>query len=328
MKKVKAIKLCFGTLLITGLSVAVYGQKLNNVQEGSLRAPQNVKVDGKLGEWNDSFQASNKTTLVTYSITNDDNFLYLVLKPADQQTGNKITAGGINFTINTADKKKEQDAFTLIFPTISRDAMSGMFQRPGGQGGGGQGGPPGGGGGFGFDRQQGGGQRPVMDSATLASMHAKTVAAAKEIKLYGFKDIPDSVISVYNEYNIKAAIGYDAKGDLNYELAVPLKSLGLSVDNPKEFAYNIKVNGLQMRGREDDRGGDRGGQGGGDRGGNGGGQGGGFGGGGGGNGGGGQGGNPGGGQRGGFGGPPGGTQSMMTPTDFWGKYTLAKKVNN
>lgn len=320
MKMLKTVKLCLAMVLATSLSAVVYGQKVVNVQEASVRAPGNVKVDGKLSEWNDTFQAYNKTTLINYSLTNDDSFLYLVIKAGDQTTGSKITAGGINFVINTAGKKKEQDAFKLVFPSISRDAMMGMFQRPaGGAQGGGQGGPPQGGGGFGGGGQGG---RPVMDSATLAAMHTRTIAAAKEIKLFGFKEISDSVISVYNEFNIKAALGYDAKGMLTYELAIPLKSLGLSADEPKEFAYNIKLNGLQMRGGPDqERGGQQGGFGGQQGGssfGGGGGNGGGGGFGGGGNGGGGFGGGQGGGGFGGF-------QSMMTPTDFWGKYTLAKK---
>lgn len=310
-------------VLAMATGAAAYAQKGGNVQEGNMRAPLNTKVDGKLNEWNDDFQAVNKTTLLTYSIANDDNYLYLVLKTADQTASRKITGGGISFTINTANKKKEQDAFKLTYPLISGDAMRGMFQR-GGQGG--QGGPPGGGMGGPPGGGMGGGQRPVMDSATLATMHKATIDAAKEIKLFGFKDIADSVISVYNEYNIKAAIGYDAKGALTYEMAIPLKALGLSTDSPKEFAYNLKVNGIQMRMPDGMRmGGDRGGDGG---------QrggdvrvdvvqvGGGFGGGGGGFGGGG--GNFGGGQ----GGPPGGMggmQSMFAATDFWGKYTLAKK---
>jgi len=311
MKMVKTAKLSLATAVLAGLGTMAQAQKAPNVQETSVRAPQNVKIDGKLGEWNETFQAYNKTTLINYSITNDDTFLYLTIKAGDQSTGNKITAGGLNFVINTAGKKKEQDAFKLVYPLISRDAMSGMFPQ---RGQGGQSGPPQGGFGGGQPGGGGFGGPPVMDSATLATMHAKTLAAAKEIKLFGFKEISDSVISVYNEYNIKAALGYDAKNTLTYELAIPLKSLGLSADDPKEFAYNIKLNGLQMRGGPDQ---ERGGQGGGQQGGFGGGHGGGGGfGGGGGNGGGG---------GGGFGGPPPGMQNMMTPTDFWGKYTLAKK---
>lgn len=320
MNKLSKAGIGLTILLTTALSATVYAQKGGNIQEGNLRAPLNIKVDGKLNEWNDDFQAVNKTTLLTYSIANDDNYLYLVLKTADQTASRKITAGGITFTINTANKKKEQDAFKLVYPMISGDAMRGMFQRPGGQGGPGGapggavvvtgfavGGPPGGG--------MGGGRPFQMDSATLATMHKNTIDAAKEIKLFGFKDIPDSVISVYNEYNIKAALGYDAKGALTYEMAIPLKQLGLTTDSPKEFAYNIKVNGMQMRAMPDGNrgfGGGDGQRGGGDvrvdvvrvDGG-------------------------GGGFGGGQGGPPPGMfaamQSMFSPTDFWGKYTLAKK---
>jgi hypothetical protein len=37
--------------------------KLKDVQEVSLWAPAGVKADGKLIEWNDSFQAFNKVVL-------------------------------------------------------------------------------------------------------------------------------------------------------------------------------------------------------------------------------------------------------------------------
>ncbi|MOA46198.1 hypothetical protein D3C78_1686790 [compost metagenome] len=69
------------------------------------------------------------------------------------------------------------------------------------------------------------------------------------------------------------------------------------MDSPKEFAYNIKLNGLQLPGL-DGRGFGGGGRGN-------------FGGGGGGN----------------FGRGGGGMdfQAMLSPTDFWGKYILAKK---
>lgn len=81
------------------------------------------------------------------------------------------------------------------------------------------------------------------------------------------------------------------------------------MDNAKEFAYNVKLNGLQLPGMDFNRGGGGGG--------------GGFGGG-------------GGGQvtirtggpGGGGGGPRGGGidfQALISPTDFWGKYTLTKK---
>jgi hypothetical protein len=90
-----------------------------------------------------------------------------------------------------------------------------------------------------------------------------------------------------------------------YELSIPLELLEMSADKPKEFSYNIKLNGLQIN---------FGGFSGGPR--------------------------PGGAGGGGGDGPvvvrvegsgAGGQvgsfnfQDLITPTDFWGKYVLTKQ---
>jgi hypothetical protein len=305
------------SMLTLSMALGLLTAKAQSVQAGSVWAPANIKVDGKLTEWNNSLEANNKTVDFSYTIANDDKNLYLAVKSIDQQSTAKILAGGVDFTINTEGKKKDKDAFVLVFPVVNRTAMRGQGRQRGAGGfGSAQPGPP--------------------DSAAIAAQRAQAIASIKEIKLRGFKDIPDSVISIYNEYSIKAAVAYDSNGNLVYEIAVPLSQLGLSVDKTKEIAYNLKVNGIQFNRNRDDRngedrngggnagniqadgggnavfgGGNRGGGGGGNRG---------FGGGGGGNRGGG-----GGGNRGGFGGGFN-MQDMMTPTDFWGKYALAKKA--
>ncbi len=297
--------------------------------EKGVWAAEKVKIDGSLKEWND-LEAYNKATKLYYTVSNDDKALYLVIKSTDLQNSNKIAAGGITFTINTDGKKKAKDGFSVIFPVVApRDFTTmGGGMAGGGFPGGGAGGPGGG-----FTRGAGGpgGFRNFTpDSATLAANRKQTLAAAKEIKVFGFKDITDSLISVYNEYGVKAAIGYDEQGSYIYELAIPLKFL--NIKDGKSFAYNIKVNGMVMPdfarmfagmgGGGGNFGGGAGGPGGGNFGGGGGPGGGGFGGGGaGGPGGGGfAGGGPGGG---GFGG--GGGNDMFAATDFWGKYILAKK---
>lgn len=288
--------------LITGTSFCGYGQKLSNVQEGSVLAPANVKIDAKTTEWNDAFKAYNKTTLINYTLANDDKNLYLVVKSADQGNNRKIVAGGITLTINTADKKKEKDAFAITFPLVSRDNIRSQFR----------------------SRGFGGGLAPTLDSTDIANMRKQILATAKEIKLSGFKSITDSVIAIYNEYGIKTAINYDEMGSLIYELAVPLNLFSISTDNPKEFAYNIKLNGLQFSSRDRDgssrdrEGGSR--EGGESRSGSGGSR---------------------SSSRGSYSG--GGSsrsgrsssgsyesgrndmQSLISPTDFWGKYTLIKK---
>ncbi|PJJ84634.1 hypothetical protein [Mucilaginibacter auburnensis] len=321
---------------ITGSLTASAQDKLKEVQETSIWASTN-KVDGKLTELNNTFQAYNKTLKVFYSLSNDSKAVYLQLKSSDPTTIAKIQAGGITFALNTANKKKEEDAFSVTYPVIARQQRG---QRgPGGFGGpgGGAGGARGGAGGMG-----GFGALIAGDSAEVKEAQQKFVAAGKEIKVDGFKDISDSLISVYNEYGIKAAMNFEADGSFTYEVAVPFKQLGLNAADGKEVAYNLKLNGLQMGGRNGGPGGFGGPGGGGNDvaiGGFGGGGGGARGGAGGGGFGGGGGGARGGGGRGGFGGGGGGARpagnnrpganinfaELASATDFWGKYKLAKQ---
>lgn len=311
-------------LLASFAGLSTFGQdKLKDVQETPLWAAQPVKVDGALAELNDSFQAYNKHIKLYYTVSNDSKYLYLQLKSNDATNNAKIQAGGITFTVNTDNKKKEEDAFAITYPVVKR-------QQRGQRGAGGAGGPGGGGrgnfggGGFGAFGARGG----TVDSAAQREANNQFIAASKEIKVSGFKDIPDSLVSIYNEYSIKAAMGFNAQGNFTYEIAIPLKELGITPTKAKEFSYNIKLNGLQMGARFNNRdgGGDNaGGAGGpGGAGGFGGGGAGGFGGGGGG---------ARGGRAGGFGGGNAGGggarggninfEEMISPTDFWGKYTLA-----
>ncbi len=268
---------------------------LKDVQATSIWAPAGVKIDGRINEWEDSFQAYNKSTRLFYTISNNEKYLYLAVTSTDAGNNTKIAAGGITLTINTAGKKKDKNAYSLTYPVISR-AGRGRGQR---------------------GSRSGAAQTDAPDTAAINAAHRQFISSAKEIKVLGFKDMDDTLISIYNEYGIKVAIGYDTLGNYSYELAIPLKVLGISPDSIKEIAYNIKVNGLQVnmggafKGLA--AGGDNGG--------------GGFGGGGGGFGGG------GGGRRGGGAGGrnSGGASNnidfadLTTPTDFWAKYTLATK---
>jgi hypothetical protein len=296
-------------LLVMNVIICASAQKLSSVQETPVPAPAKVKIDGKIDEWGQNFQAYNKVTKLYYLLSNDEKNLYLVVKSTDVQNNTKVMGGGVTLTINTADKKKEENAYSITFPIVNRSSLRGI-RRP-----------------------RGASATTVMDSASIAEAAAarkQAIAAIKEISVLGFKDITDTLISIYNTYGIKAAAGYDEQANLQFELSIPLALLNLSANNPKEFAYNLRVNGIQM-GNNRNGGNDGGGR-----------NGGGFGGGnpGGGFGGGGNGGGGGGGNRGGFGGagnggagggnrgPGGGMDAMnemLSATDFWAKYTLIKK---
>lgn len=312
------LKTLLTTLVFAGLCLTSQAQKLKAVQEGNMRVPSNIRIDGKLTEWDDTFKAYNNTTDIFYTVSNDDNNLYLVIKAGTQWIGNKVLAGGINFAINTADKKKEKEAYTVVFPLIDmssiRDQMAQRRISSNGNSVTVTSVPAGGGGGGMAAMRMGNGP---MDSTAIAMMRKRALQTVREIKLINFSqtELPDSVISIYNEYGFKAAVDFDGKGMLTCEMAIPLKYLHLTTDDPKEFMYNIKLNGLNLSsimpaGMNAPFGGGMGGMGGG------------------------MGGPPGGGMGGGgMGGgqmPPGmpsmsDMMNIITPTDFWGKYTLAKK---
>lgn len=211
-------------LLATAFVLSVQAQKLPNVQEVSVWAPANVKVDARLTEWDDKLQAYNKTVDLGYTIANDDKNLYLVIKASEPSITNKITAGGINLTINTDGKKSEKEAYIISFPLVDVNSLRNQMSS---------------------FRSQPMGNDPKADSARIETMRRQAVKTFKEIKLVGFKDIADSVVSIYNTYGIKAAVDYDAKGAMICELALPLKYFNTSASKT-EFAYNLKLNGLDI----------------------------------------------------------------------------------
>ena len=298
--KIDMLKATLGIAVFSGLSLVTQAQKVTELQEVSIYAPQLVKADGKNNEWSNATFAVNKRTSISYLISNDDKNLYLAVKSTDVANNSKIMAGGITFSINPDGKKKEKESISLTYPLINRANFRRPGQGgPGGQGGGGQVrmGMPGGFGGGGSQMSQ-----KQRDSA-MASMQKTQLALVKEIKIRNFKNTTDTLVSIYNDLGIKAAASIDKDNVYFYEAAIPLASLGLTVDNAQEFAYNVKLNGLQLPGGLDGGFGGRGpGGGGGGRG-------------------------PGGGGFGGGGGQRGGMdfQAMISPTDFWGKYTLTKK---
>jgi len=275
MKRSVYTFIAFLFIMLTGIFNTAIAQKVNNIQQGSVAAPAGLKIDGKLTEWGPALQAYNKSTKVWYTIANDDKDIYLAIKSTDEANINKILSGGISFTVNIAGKKKDKDAFVITYPVIIA----------------------GGGRGAGRGRKGFGEQGDAPDSAAILAQHKQTLAACKVISAIGFKDITDTLISIYNEYSIKVAANFDDKGSYVYELAIAFKMLQLPAGVATEIAYQVKVNGIQMGGNPDMI---KIGGGGGIR--------------------------LSGGGGGGFGGfrekDDSDVNDMMTPTDFWGKYTL------
>lgn len=72
-------------------------------------------------------------------------------------------------------------------------------------------------------------------------LNKQLTLAEKEIDVRGIKEIQDTTISVYNDVGITVASKVDAKKVLTYELSIPLKYLQQGLDN-STLNYNIRLN--------------------------------------------------------------------------------------
>jgi hypothetical protein len=202
-------------------------QKLPTVQKDNLHIPANFNIDGKADEWSDKFQAYNQNTQIYYTIANDDHNIYLTIQIPNPNIIYKVIKGGITFTINQTAKKNKGDLPSVTFPVISELGKSKIIQILGKV------------------------QPIVYNRTNIVSrkdsitnvFNSQLKQFSKEIKIGGIKSITDSTISIYNENGFKAAGFLNNKCVLTYEFLIPLSYLGLSIENPKKFYYNIQLTG-------------------------------------------------------------------------------------
>jgi hypothetical protein len=207
--------------ILIAASLSTYAQKLPGKQEVSVRAPVDIKIDGKATEWGDKFQAYNKATDIYYTLSNDDENIYLVVQAKYHDVADKILRGGITLTINHTFAKKDNAPVAITYPIFSGSGQSdvtNMLSRKENE-----------------KREANNSGVPAIDD-----MNKILDARAKTIRILGINPITDKEISVYNQEGIKAVSQFDKTLVYTYELAIPLKYLALPGGG---FSYNIKING-------------------------------------------------------------------------------------
>lgn len=198
----------------------VNAQKLPNQQKLSVRAPANIKIDGQATEWNNKFQAYSNHTQFYYTISNDDNNLYLTIHATESAIINRIFKGGITLTVNKSGTKKDKDGIHITYPLINGFfiPLQNLGERL-------------------AERKPSVNQGDSLMRIANKNMYNKV----KEIRVKGIKNI-DTLISIYNTDGIKAASALDNKMEYTYELSVTLKNLELSVNDAPKFAYQLMIN--------------------------------------------------------------------------------------
>jgi len=229
-RKIKGILISVFILII---SFNIHAQKLVQFQEKSLRAPDNIKIDGKAIEWKNNFQTFNKATSLYYIMSNDDENLYLAIQAKAPNIIKKIFSGGITFTINNSDKHTFENSIAITYPKNDKNGAPNYIN---------------------LDNRP----SPTKDSVRsklqadsfMNVLNNKHTTLFKTIGVNGISEIEDKIISIYNESGIKVAALFDNNIEYTFELCIPLKYLGLGLNSVSKFSYNIKLNGAAVNGRD------------------------------------------------------------------------------
>lgn len=233
VNNLKLMRIIITILLAAGM-LSARAQKLPNVQQASVKAPANIKIDGKANDWGNRFEANNTTTELQYTIANDDKKLYLVAQTASPIVMGRIANGGIKLIIQKNGTKTDAGAPFIKFPflpkgkrvsigfvNIIEDGHSGMRRAP--------------------EPKNAKEAEKIVDSLARNN-NKKLLREQKWIYTSGIAGV-DTLLAVYNETGIQAANATDSKKTYTIELAVELKLLGLQADKAEKFAYHIVVNG-------------------------------------------------------------------------------------
>ena len=204
--------------LLSIIALNTSAQKLPNKQQGSLKAPSAIKIDGKATEW--AFKAYNVATDVFYIMAHDNDNIYLVIKAADESSVRKIISSGITFSINSPTKKTDATGAAVTYPLFSYKNKPNINFLV---------------------------NSAPADSADylVAANNKQLTSMSKFVRVSGIKDV-DTLLSVYNTDGISVASSFDKEAAYTYELAISRKHIAPFIDAEGRFFYTVIVKGLQM----------------------------------------------------------------------------------
>lgn len=213
------------------MSSYIYAQKLPKIQKIGQRAPKDIKIDGATPEWNDQFVAYNSNNLIRYTVSNDDENLYLSLCAADGHANEKASFG-ITFSVILAkDKENSAKTFSVMYPTIVgvpkhepiRNAIRSLRSIRTTK------------------------NSEVKQDSLRAVINKKMNDAFNELEVTGLPGMEKLLLPINNIEGLKVAAQLNTDMLYTYELAIPLKYLGASKNSTRGFKYNITLHGIPVK---------------------------------------------------------------------------------
>jgi len=211
-------------LILSLLAITAHAQKLPNKQETSVYAPANIKIDGQLSEWNDQLQARNAIDGIRYTISNNDENLYLTLVAPYREACRKLLRAGVTFSVSKlTDKKRKDDPLVkaVTFPVINNAQYLALVTN--------------------LDEYA-----TYKDNTDKSKKKRDSIVRfvnEKANTLFTTMEIAYKTASMNNSDGIIASAQFDKNMNLVYELSIPLKYLGFNIHYTNPFSYNICLNG-------------------------------------------------------------------------------------
>ncbi len=271
MKLYSAVYLGVLTIVLIATATATKAQKLPNKQSAAVMAPANILIDGKAKEWVLPYQAYNKEIEVFYTIANDKDNLYLVIHADKPRIIEKIIEAGIEFKVTETANKGAKNIFSVLFPLLPLGVAKSTLAAAGKQVSG-----------MSFSSTDMAYGTNILTEELKAEAKKNSQLTVfdkpnkqlhnnlKEIKILGANSIVDTVpgvtdttkyyntlplrrhhfkiIPLANQDDIMAMVQFDNRGELTYELNIPLKYLNMPKGNNKLY-YNITIHGRGEGGR-------------------------------------------------------------------------------
>lgn len=190
-----------------------------------------VSADGNPQEWRIPLRFYDSDTKLNYTLTNDDDKIYLCVRIVDELSQAKVVRNGLNIWFDTLAKKNKQCG--ILFPVPDKNADE--YQQESSS--------------ESSSRKKQGGN--------LDGIKKKFLQQANQMQLTGFKSgIPDFLAASTNEYGINVSINWDVNNIMIYEAAIPFKTFYkdklVAKDSLKNIDFSMTIPGFPAPEKKDD----------------------------------------------------------------------------
>ncbi len=182
------------TGLLGACGTAKNSQQSGTAAKGAWQSNKLV-IDGNDSDWTEPLRFQyNKKENFSYSVTNDQTHLYVLLRSGDENTQQRILRGGLTVLFNTHAVNDEHGAAGIVFPT-------GNVPRK---------------------------NSPLNGRQEFSNNKHIALSNAQDYSLFGFNTVKTVENYDYGKENaegIEVSVGLNPSGELVYEAAVPFTAL-------------------------------------------------------------------------------------------------------